>query len=135
MLGAWVFIILMFVKVEQQCWLADKYTRGITVTKYTAHSISIWQSSKIATWPPLQHTIGRGQSQSIEQLIIHKQSQMSIICYFNNFCIDRAVESRRSVVPVRCCIRVALYSIFVWYSSCLLVFAICITTVYVNYSL
>ena len=35
MLDAWVFMILMFVKVEQQCWLANEYTRGITVTKYT----------------------------------------------------------------------------------------------------
>ena len=38
-----------FVKVERQCSLTNKYTRGITGT-----SISIGQSSKIATWPPLQ---------------------------------------------------------------------------------
>ena len=31
----WVFIILMLVKVERQCWLENKCTRGIAVTRYT----------------------------------------------------------------------------------------------------
>ena len=35
MLDAWVFIILTFVKDEQQCWLENKCTRGIAVTRYT----------------------------------------------------------------------------------------------------
>ena len=35
-LDAWVFIILMFMKVERQCWIKiNVRTRGITVTRYT----------------------------------------------------------------------------------------------------
>ena len=29
-----IFIALMFVKVQQQCWLVNKSRRGITVTRY-----------------------------------------------------------------------------------------------------
>ena len=35
MLDTRVSILLKFVKVECQCWLVNKYTRGIIVTRYT----------------------------------------------------------------------------------------------------
>ena len=37
MLDAWLSSILMFVKVERGCWLANKHTRSITVTRCTKY--------------------------------------------------------------------------------------------------
>ena len=53
MLDAWVFIILMFVKVERQCWL--KINVQEVSLKPDTQNISIGQPSKMATWPPLQY--------------------------------------------------------------------------------
>ena len=53
MLEAWVFIILMFVKVERQCWLKIN-VQEVSLQPDT-RNISIGQSGKMATWPPLQH--------------------------------------------------------------------------------
>ena len=53
MLNAWVFIILMFVKIEWQCWL-NINVQEVSL-KPDTRNISIRQSSKMAVWPPLQH--------------------------------------------------------------------------------
>ena len=109
---AWVFMILMFVKVEQQCWQANKLTRGINVTRYV-HVISL--SDDLVKWLHC-NIIGHGHCNLSSIWYLrndHGRVLFAILAIFsritNDDCLSRSVESRISVVQVRRCIRAVLY--------------------------
>ena len=100
------------VKVEQQCWLANKRTKGIVTRHMYVIIISLSDDLIKCIWQHSLHhnTTDHGHLPSMGQLILSKRLPSSILARITNIdhpstYVARPVKLRKIVKQVQCCIR------------------------------